>query len=486
MQIQENINAANFLSVGMSTSKKGTADESSAEYDFASFLNTSDTNKDNSVGGVSPEKELFPQKNSNEVKAQKTDNSSSNQKKISNAEKKKDNNLDSNSIKATSKDNVSQTLNNANNVEVDSTVEGEELEQALEVLSDIVQMIIDQFDITMEDIEVSLDQIGMELGELVTDEGAKAFFLDIQSADVSDILTDEALGNELQNFMAEIKEIVDEEGIIPESILETAHEEAIKISDVEAFNESVVMGANVKESDIPEDVVTRDYGEEVTIVEDSEDVIRQPEVSVNVEGETNNSNSDKSDTKETSSEKKSTSIHSDNKNDITNTVLQNLNDAVTQVEDVTPTAETNVRPANIVEQIVEQVRVNINQENTSMEMQLYPEHLGRIQIHVVSKDGVMTARIAAETETARQAIEAGLNNLKESLQNQNLKVDAIEVMVSTTGFAESDQNREQYQQQGTGKRNGRLGFTDIEDEIPEDEAETQKMQAEGSSVSYRA
>ena len=156
------------------------------------------------------------------------------------------------------------------------------------------------------------------------------------------------------------------------------------------------------------------------------------------------------------------------------------------MEDVTPVSETNVRPVQIVDQIVEQIRVNINEANTSMEMQLYPEHLGRIQIHVISKDGVMTAKIAAETETARQAIEAGLNNLKESLQNQNLKVDAIEVMVSTTAFAESDQRQEQYQQQGAGKRGTKLGFLDGEEEEAADEIEAQKMQVEGSSVSYRA
>lgn len=483
MQIQEKINAANFLSVGMSTSKKGTVDENATEYDFASFLNSSDAGNDKSVGGVSPENELFPNRSNNDLKSQKKDNNSNIQKKTNDVEKKNANKTDNNSTKTITKDNISQTVNNASEVEADSSIEDEELEQALEVLSDIVQTIIDQFDITLEDIEVSLDQAGLELGDLVTDEGAKAFFLEMQSADVSDILTDESLGNELQNFMTEIKEIIGEEDIIPEKVVQTAHDEMIKVSDVEAFNTSAALVDDVKGNIQEEDSIIREYNEDGIITGDTDDALRQPEVKVNVEDNTNN---EKNDSKESSSDRKSTGVNNDNKNDFTNPVLQNLNDAIAQVEDVAPAADTNVRPSNIVEQIVEQVRVNINQENTSMEMQLYPEHLGRIQIHVVSKDGVMTARIAAETETARQAIEAGLNNLKESLQNQNLKVDAIEVMVSTTGFAESDQNREQYQQQSTGKRNGRLGFADVEDEIPEDEAETQKMQAEGSSVSYRA
>ena len=204
---------------------------------------------------------------------------------------------------------------------------------------------------------------------------------------------------------------------------------------------------------------------------------QRPVVEINVD----NTDSEEKEAafKEKTPEKKVHNTSSNNKAEVENTIIQGINDAVASVEQMAEASEAqSVRTADVVEQIVEQIRVNINQDNTSLEMQLYPEHLGRIQIHVVSKDGVMTARIAAETEAA---------NLKESLQNQNLKVDAIEVMVSTTAFAESNEGKEQYQQEANSRKGGNGGgFGNEEAEDDKEEADVARMQAEGSSVSYRA
>ena len=99
----------------------------------------------------------------------------------------------------------------------------------------------------------------------------------------------------------------------------------------------------------------------------------------------------------------------------------------------------------------------------------------------------MTARIAAETETARQAIEAGLNNLKESLENQNLKVDAIEVMVSTAAFTNGEERQDDYRQQGNGNKNKKLNLSNVDEEMSDEEQEIEQLRAsDGSSVTYLA
>lgn len=46
----------------------------------------------------------------------------------------------------------------------------------------------------------------------------------------------------------------------------------------------------------------------------------------------------------------------------------------------------------------------------------------------------MQAQIIAETEAAKAAVESGLAVLKEAFENQDLKVDAIEVMVGTPDY----------------------------------------------------
>ncbi len=473
MQIQEKVNAANFLSVGMGTGKKGNNDQGIEGADFASFLNNSDQANDQ-VGLVSAEKELFPERSSVNTKTEtrnvKTDNRD-NKAAADNRNVKTDNKTASSNVK----ENDTKVSGTTGNITEGNALDAEELEEVAEVIGDVLLMVMNQFDLTIEDIQASLDKLGLNAGDLLNAEDAKAFFFDIEGVDVSAVLTDENLNNELQNFLSEIEDIVGLADVSPELIEEAVEQHSFSLDEIPLSEDK----PKNKINDF-DDSSKDDYVPVADTAKEDSDI--GPKVTVEVEND-NNDHGFKH-----TSERKTGNAHSENRTDMTNPVLQGINDAMADVSEVNQVPEANVRPAEIVEQIVEQIRVNINQENTTMEMQLYPEHLGRIQIHVVSKDGVMTARIAAETEAAKQAIEAGLNNLKESFNNQNLKVDAIEVMVSTTAFANGDQNKEQYQQENAGRRNGKggIGLGDIDDVSEDEEAENQKMQAEGSSVSYRA
>lgn len=456
MQVQESVNAANFLSVGAATNKKG-GDEESGVADFASFLNVSGKGSDNGSADVSAEKELFPERNNTISK--------SSDKKNENVDQKTDKKSISSNSDNKVKRNLEANTATKENAEVEE-VSVEDITDVVSAIEDILVLIMNKFDISFEDVETNLEQLGMDFEDLFSKDGLKTLFLNIESADVSTLLTDETLNAELESFISDIDEIIKDNDIAIEDITSAFDNELIT-------NEDVV---NIPKKELVQNDELRYDGNS----QDKEIVSDLPQTDIKIEISTDNKDSNKSSSKD--SGRSNSNVETDNKN----IVLQNLNNAVNNVEDVVPVSEAEVRPAQVVDQIVEQIRVNINENNTSMEMQLYPEHLGRIQIHVISKDGVMTARIAAETETARQAIEAGLTNLKESLENQNLKVDAIEVMVSTTAFAESDQSREQYQQEGTGKSGNRIGFLDGEEDDADEEIEAQKMQVEGSSVSYRA
>lgn len=459
MQVQETVNAANFLSVGAATNKKGGEDELGGA-DFASFLNASGTGDDKVSKGVSPEKELFPERNNTLSK----DNNAN--KKNETVDTKTDKKQVSTNSDIKVKDKL-EADNVSNENVVSEEVTTEDITDVVSAIEDILVYIMNKFEVNLEEIQSKLDQMGMEFEELFSNDGLKSLFLNMESADVSSLLTDETLNANLEDFVFDVNAVLEEENVSFEEIVSAFEDDLVLVEDFSKLNNNALVQNEEAE---PE------YAPETEV-----EVNTIPETDIDVKIEVGNKEEGaKSSSKD--SGKSNSNVEADNKN----TIIQNINNAVSNVEDVTPVSETNVRPVQIVDQIVEQIRVNINEANTSMEMQLYPEHLGRIQIHVISKDGVMTAKIAAETETARQAIEAGLNNLKESLQNQNLKVDAIEVMVSTTAFAESDQRQEQYQQQGAGKRGTKLEFLDGEEEDATDEIEAQKMQVEGSSVSYRA
>ena len=176
----------------------------------------------------------------------------------------------------------------------------------------------------------------------------------------------------------------------------------------------------------------------------------------------------------------------DNEIHFENPILQNIQESLEMTDDVALSGEITRAQVQVIDQIVEQVKVQMNQDNTTLQMQLYPEHLGRIQINVVSKEGIMTAQIVAENDAAKQAIEGGLASLKETMENQNIKIEAIEVMVSTTGFQQNDEKNEFANPQSKGKKSGKIDLNALEDgDVDADDmGELEKMKVSGSSVSY--
>ena len=99
----------------------------------------------------------------------------------------------------------------------------------------------------------------------------------------------------------------------------------------------------------------------------------------------------------------------------------------------------------IVEQVVNQVKIRVMPETTSMELQLHPASLGRVNLQVSSTNGTATAVLTVENQIAKEALESQMITLKETFAEQGLKVDAVEVTVSEFGL--DHHNREASQEQ---------------------------------------
>ena len=76
-------------------------------------------------------------------------------------------------------------------------------------------------------------------------------------------------------------------------------------------------------------------------------------------------------------------------------------------------------------------------------MQLNPANLGKVYLQVVSREGVITAQLAAQNEAVREALESQVAVLKENMNQQGIKVEAIEVTIASHEF---ERNLEQNQQ----------------------------------------
>ncbi|MCA1988851.1 MAG: flagellar hook-length control protein FliK, partial [Desulfarculus sp.] len=102
----------------------------------------------------------------------------------------------------------------------------------------------------------------------------------------------------------------------------------------------------------------------------------------------------------------------------------------------------------------------VAKQQTSLRLELKPPTLGELQVELSVKDGVVKATLTAETVAAKQALESGLDQLKQQLTAQGLKLDSLEVAINPD--AERQQAQAEYQNQG-GARRGRgrdLGISD--------------------------
>lgn len=148
--------------------------------------------------------------------------------------------------------------------------------------------------------------------------------------------------------------------------------------------------------------------------------------------------------------------------------------------------EVDVKPADIVRQVVDSIKLNVTSQLKSMEIALNPENLGKVNLLVSVREGVVTAKIVAENEQVKKALEGQLNVLKENMSNQGLKVEAVEVTVQNNAFHSQDNfngSNPQQQTNGTKKQHVHLNFTD-EEEVTEVHKEA--TMNENSSVEFSA
>lgn len=151
--------------------------------------------------------------------------------------------------------------------------------------------------------------------------------------------------------------------------------------------------------------------------------------------------------------------------------VENMVQAANQAEQL-PEAVNMQQMIDIVNQVVERLHSSMQDGQTTLEMQLNPERLGRMLVSVTSREGVMTANFTVQNEEARAALESQIISLRENLEQRNLKVDAVEVSVSDFTFSQSGQADTGDQKdfnQGNGKR-ARFDF-EAEDEETADAVE---------------
>ncbi len=114
----------------------------------------------------------------------------------------------------------------------------------------------------------------------------------------------------------------------------------------------------------------------------------------------------------------------------------------------------NLKPSEIVNQVVEQTKVVLGQDKTEMVIHLKPDHLGKLELKVVTEQGIVAAKIIAESQQVKEIIETNMQLLKDSLQKQGIAIDGVSVQVGKDPQNEYRQNSNESRNNGVSNRMG--------------------------------
>ncbi len=176
-----------------------------------------------------------------------------------------------------------------------------------------------------------------------------------------------------------------------------------------------------------------------------------------------------------------------------NTLNGNTNTTMTQPV-ATYTATTPAQ--QISDQMIEYIKMNVSPGVTEMEIQLQPASLGNINLQLTLRNGAVTAQFIAQNEEVKNAIEQQVVQLKTTLEEQGVKIEAVEVTIASHEFERAMeqggqwQNDEREEQAADTTRNRRrVVLSELEDEeelSTEEILQVQMMKQNGTTIELEA
>ena len=336
-------------------------------------------------------------------------------------------------------------------------------DKANEVVDAIRQEIQTSLNISEQDLNRIMESLGLTDADLLDNQNV--LLIAMEQAGISDnvaLFENQDLVDTLKGLMEQLQDIKSE----LQGVDMTAIQDALGQQDIaEKMMETVI----VSDDNADSEVVSIDN--QATVAEE-ESLIKSNEQQFN--NASHHSNTDDG--------------MMSNSFAASNTAVQNLTQALMNSQQASYSSQAQA--VDIINQIVEGIKSSIKPGTTQLDVQLNPESLGKVNVTLVSKEGMISAQIAAQTEVAKHAIEGQITILKEAFQSQGLKVEAVEVSVSPQGFDMKQQDGSSDQNHSASQTRRQINLEDLdiyEDDLSEEEAiAIDMMQRSGSSVDFIA
>lgn len=371
----------------------------------------------------------------------------------------------------------------------------EELEKSGE---ELVQDIADEMGVTKEEVEEAMALLGLTAVQLFDPDNLRQLLLTISgNTDELSLLTDEALYGSLQDLL----------GIVEESLENLQKELGLSEEEFDAFMKQMLseQGSPDSADETPVQDVSlegmKDYtvsvqkdGETVQMKVTVDDASGDRSVQESVTGvsRTETPNGQKM-------QERDASANSGREGNAAGNAFMQTPEPALEVSESPEAAGVEYRSLQteeIMNQIMDYMKINLKADTQSMELQLHPASLGTLNVQIVAKDGGLTAHFTTQNEAVRAVIETQLIQLKNQFEEQGIKVDAVEVTVANHAygqqFSQNSENAEQDQAKaGKGRRRiinlDQIGDgEDLEEMEDSERIAVEMMQANGNTVDYSA
>ena len=354
-------------------------------------------------------------------------------------------------------------------------------EDVAQAVSDIKNKIKETMDVSDEDIENAMEQLGIGIVDLLDPQSVTDLVIALSgNSDSLEFLTD-------ASAVANLEDIINTVDEVTQNLTETYNIDITSVKDIVKDFENDSDEAVASEQPVNKQITDYqdDKQNEKAVTEDTKESITD----VIAEKTEVKSKAAFTDEKKNDSDTHLQDKNNDGIEKITSDMTQSIQKAFSEVVDET----SAVNEVDIVRQVVEQIKVTTTQQLSSIEVMLNPENLGKVHVAVTAKQGIVTAQLTAQNEQVKAALENQMTALKEQFNNQGVKVEAVEITVQSHGF-ESEQNLEgnnSNQAQQEKKSHRKLDLSSLEG-LDESDMTSEEIRAKdaivngNSSVEYSA
>ena len=351
--------------------------------------------------------------------------------------------------------NKAQSVNGADKNELNDKVN--------EAVQDVKDTIKDELDVSDEDIAKAMEVLGMTATDLLSVVKVTELVGELTGTDAITLITDD-------DMLSRLTSVLD--------VVNAAQQDIADMSGVNVEDVSDVIATANTEADVNKDVTDNvvSNNQPAAIEESLSDMLAKKITTDGSAKQQNNAGEQNHNTETYGS--------------VADNMIQSMSDSFA---DIITEDTAYVSEADIVNQVIDQIKLTSGKELTSIEVMLNPERLGSVHVTVSAKNGILTAQIAAQNEQVKTALENQMTTLRENFENQGIKVDAVEITVMTHQF-EAGQNfgqNESERKQSERKLNKKLDLSayddEVDDEFSDDELRRKdSIQNGNSSVEYIA